>query len=208
MLALLEQTPSTAENGNDTARRSAARGSDWLCKQLAASNYWPTAFPLDAPPLDTQRIVRFDDGDYRNCTIALLLGAQLLDNPQLTHIAPAPVAALLKVILKGDVHGPNLWNTAVTIDAAGVPKGFPHGPDVLASRYVMQTLLAGYLLTGEHADGIALDAAAVTLRQSKNADGLYERFLDPTTAADLARGARLADDDAIILRASQHAARE
>ena len=51
----------------------------------------------------------------------------------------------------------------------------------------MQTLLGGYLFTADPNDGTAVGDTAATLREIKRPDGLYDRFLDPTAAADIAR---------------------
>jgi hypothetical protein len=103
------------------------------------------------------------------------------------HFAMRPLEALLKLRLVNDMHGPGLWSTACTVDGTGFPTGFPNGPDLLASRYAMQALLGGFLFTGDADLGAALDQVATTLGQVKRPDGLYDRFLDPTAAADVAR---------------------
>ncbi|MBV8779788.1 MAG: hypothetical protein JO353_00190 [Phycisphaerae bacterium] len=192
LLALSEHPttePATAPSNasNESIHRSAARCTNWLFHQLTPNGFWPSAFPPDATPQKAMRIVRLDDNDYRDSSTALLLAMRIMPDDAISRLAANPTDSLKRIILKNDPHGPNLWNTAVTIDGTDVPKGFPHGPDVLASRLVMQTLMAGYLLTGERSDGMALDAACTTLRQCRRSDGLFDRFLDPTAAADISR---------------------
>ena len=190
LLALIDQSPVATQPNNfsqETNRRAASRCADWLTHQLTPNNFWPSAFPADASAQATTRIVRLDDNDYRDSSVAILLAAKMLSDSPINRLVANPLLSLQKVILKNDVHGPNLWPAAVTIDGTSIPEHFPSGPDVLASRFAMQTLLAGYLLTGDRADGVALDNAAATLRQSRRADGLYDRFLDPTAAAIVAR---------------------
>jgi hypothetical protein len=197
LLALVDQANASTQPTDarqEAIRRAAQRAARWLAKQEAPNGLWPTAFPPDAKPVDTKRIVRLDDSDYRDSTFAILLSAELLQDDTLHHFATGPLDGLLKVRLVSDFHGPGLWSTACTIDGTDIPTGFPNGPDLLASRYSMQTLLAGYLATGEGTLGTALDQAATTLTQVKRADGSYDRFLDPTAAADMARA--LAGSDA------------
>lgn len=178
---------SSIESRNNAIRSSAIRAAAWLAKQQTPNGLWPSTFASPADPKDITRIVRFDDADYRDSTLALILAADVLGQDSLRLQAKRPVEWLLKVRLTQDTHGPNLWPTAVTPDGTDIPKDFASGPDVLASRINMQTLLADYLFTGNRDVGMALDAAATTLREVKRPDGLYDRFLDPTTAADLAR---------------------
>ena len=197
LLALVDQANASTQPTDarqEAIRRAAQRSARWLAKQEAPNGLWPTAFPPSAKPVDTMRIVRLDDADYRDSTFALLLSAELFHDETLHHFALGPLDGLLKVRLISDVHGPGLWSSACTIDGTNIPTGFPNGPDLLASRYAMQTLLAGYLLTGEATLSTALDRAATTLTQVKRPDGFYDRFLDPTAAADMARA--LAGSDA------------
>jgi hypothetical protein len=197
LLALVDQSKSSTQPTDareEAIRRAAQRAARWLAKQEAPNGLWPTAFPASAQPVDTMRIVRLDDADYRDSTFALLLSAELLQDETLHHFTIGPLDGLLKVRLVSDVHGPGLWSTACTVDGTDIPTGFPNGPDLLASRYAMQTLLAGYLITGEGTLSTALDQAATTLTQVKRPDGSYDRFLDPTAAGDMARS--LAGSDA------------
>jgi hypothetical protein len=148
---------------------------------------WPSTFPAGPATPKTIRIVRFDSADYRDSTFALLLSLDLLQEDTLRRVAARPLDGLLKLRLETDPHGPNLWCTASTAGGTEIPAGFPIGPDVLASRFAMQTMLGAYLLTGNADQAAALDQAASTLAQVKRPDGLYDRFLDPTAAADIAR---------------------
>jgi len=202
LLATIDNTESTtapADNPTSTPmaqstdshaealRSAAARCTYWLAKQEAPNGFWPSWFSTGAGSGKAIRLIRLDDADYRDSTFALLLSFDLLHDDVLRPLSTRPLAALLKLRLMNDVHGPGLWCTACTVDGTDIPTGFPNGPDVLASRYAVQTLLGGYLFTGDHTLATALDQAATTLEQARRADGLYDRFLDPTAAADVAR---------------------
>jgi hypothetical protein len=168
-------------------RGAAARASHWLATQQSPNGLWPSTFPPGPRTRQTIRLVRLDDPDYRDSTYALLLAFDLLHDDGLHHRSTLPLDGLLRLRLVSDVHGPGLWCTACTVEGTDIPAAFPNGPDLLASRYAMQTLLGGYLLTGDRNLSSALNAAATTLMQVKRGDGLYDRFLDPTAAADMAR---------------------
>ena len=195
LFAFVDQAQSNAHapvaNASDShaeaIHRAAARAARWLAKQEAPNGLWPSAFPTDAKPRDAIRIVRLDDSDYRDSTFALLLSFDLLHDATFQHFATQPLSGLLKLRLVSDVHGPGLWATACTVNGTDIPPGFPNGPDLLASRYAMQTLLGGFLFTQDTTLIPALDQAATTLDQVKHADGTFDRFLDPTAAADVTR---------------------
>jgi hypothetical protein len=172
---------------DEAIHRSAERCARWLAKQEAPNGVWPSIYPSDAAPNKATRIIRLDDPDYRNSTLALLLSFDLLHDDVLHHFAQRPLDGLMKLRLVNDAHGPGLWCTACTVDGSDIPTGFPNGPDVMASRYVMQTLFAGYLFNADPNLAAALNQAAKSLGQDKRPDGLYDRFLDPTAAADIAR---------------------
>jgi hypothetical protein len=190
LLAFADQAQSDAAASGSHAEaihRAAARAARWLAKQQAPNGLWPSAFPPDAKPRDAIRLVRLDDNDYRDATFALLLSFDLLHDATLGHFADQPLSALLKLRLVSDVHGPGLWSTACTVNGTDIPPGFPDGPDLLASRYAIQTLLGGFLFTQDTTLIPALDQAATTLDQVKHADGTFDRFLDPSAAAEITR---------------------
>jgi hypothetical protein len=185
LLAFVDQPQSDPHA--EAIHRAAARAARWLARQQAPNGLWPSVFPPDAKPRDAIRLVRLDDTDYRDATFALLLSFDLLHDATLEHFAAQPLAGLLKLRLASDVHGPGLWSTACTVNGTDIPAGFPNGPDLLASRYAMQTLLGGLLYTQDTTLIPALDQAATTVDQVKHADGTFDRFLDPSVAANIAR---------------------
>jgi hypothetical protein len=168
-------------------RGAAARCAHWLARQQSPNGLWPSTFPTGPWTPKTIRLVRLDSSDYRDTTLALLLSFDSLHDDTLRHFSNRPLDGLLKLRLTSDEHGPGLWCTACTVEGTDIPTSFPNGPDVLASRYAMQTLLGAYLLTKDREIPPALTAAATTLAQVKRTDGSYDRFLDPTAAADVAR---------------------
>jgi hypothetical protein len=194
LLSLLDETGSKPE----MASRAAHRAAYWLATQQAKDGGWPLAYPADAVPNDAIRIIRLDDADYRNSTYALLLAAQILNEPPLGKNLERSITKLLALRQLPDepttqpttepmsVQSSQLWSSVYRpngmIDAS--LKDFPAGTDVIASRYAMQTLLGDYLVTGRKQSAIALDTAAGALSDLQRPDGTWLRvyLAHPTTA--------------------------
>ena len=183
MLADLAAAPDPAQQ-DDIVKRGAARAVLWLFRQQAQNGAWTSAYPADVPGRDALRLVRLDDGDYRNCTYALLLAGDVLENPRATASARRAADLLLRARLAGPMRSSALWATAYSVDGVVLDESlnFPNGADVLASRYAMETLLATYVKFNDEAHRDALAEAARTLQAGVGGDGSWPRFPDPGLA--------------------------
>jgi len=71
----------------------------------------------------------------------------------------------------------NLWSTVYRLNGMIDLRitDFPASADIIASKYAMQTLLGGYLMSGDRQIGLALDSAAGAVTQLRDAEGKWKR---------------------------------
>src|SRR5207302_4738256 len=134
----------------------------------------------DAPPGKAMRLVRLDTPDYRDGALALLLAGRVLDNRDLLVSFDHAVDQVLamRAAVGGPVPERPLWRAAY--DLQGQPlwhaTDFPDAVDVVASRRMMQVLLAATFAAGSlKAEGAAREAG-LALEEL--------RLRDPVNAGD------------------------
>lgn len=163
------------------SKTAAVRIANWLLKQQAQNGAWPSSQPPDAEAKDAIRILRLDNPDYRNSTIALLLAADATGQKNFADHAKKSIDLLMRLRLGRPPHSAGLWATAYTVDGAMMDTdyGFPGGADALASRYAMQTLIIGSIQLKHPSYGPAIEQAAKTFHDAELADHTWPRFFDP-----------------------------
>jgi len=194
-LALMLSILDAEQPKPQSATHAAQRAVYWLMKQQMEDGAWPAAYPSDAIGNDAVRLIRMDDGSYRDSTYAMLLAADVLDDAQLSRSAEKSIVKLLSLraalqqatTQPTQAPPPNLWSSAYRLNGTIDPTlhDFPAGADALASRCAMQTLLAAYLMSGEKEAGIALDSSSQALLDLRSPDGTWQRIYllqTPTTA--------------------------
>jgi hypothetical protein len=164
----------------------------WLLHQQPTNGSWPQADPPATQPKDAIRLIRLDNGDWRNCTMTMLLAGDVLSNIQARLSVQHSNDFLLRLRI-GDVSqvGKPLWATAYGMDTFPSARlaDLPPGIDVLASRMAMQTLLATDLLidepttraldqAGKNTVAQAFTDAAATLAKLPRYDGQWMRVYD------------------------------
>lgn len=160
--------------------RPAAAAARWLVRQQTKAGAFPAVYPPDAPAGKGARLVRLDTPDYRDGAFALLLAGTVLDNRDLLtsfdHAVDQVVG--MRVAVGGPVPGRPLWRAAY--DLQGQPlwhaADFPDAVDVVASRRMIQVLLAATLAGGGLKSEGAAREAGLALEQL--------RLLDPVNAGD------------------------
>jgi hypothetical protein len=140
---------------------------------------WPTVYPPDANARDAERVLRLDNNDYRDSCLAMLLAGSSFDDKRLT-LANEKMMAMLLLLRRDDpaLPGNGLWYTAYKPNGAPSPQTVeaPAGPDLLASRFAIQTLLGSYLLTGEKQHAMAMDTAALAIPAFQRPDKKWDRY--------------------------------
>ena len=125
------------------------RALNWLLHQQAANGAWPQSDPPATQPKDAVRILRLDDGDWRNCTLTMLLAHDVLQDRRFAKSAEKSDEFLLRLrVGEISIKARHLWSTAYGMDAvptSRIPE-FPAGVDTLATRKAMETLLASALV--------------------------------------------------------------
>lgn len=153
--------------------RSAERAVNWLLKQQTDQGGWPVAHPPEASFDESRRLMRLSTPEYRDATFAMLLAQEVLQDRDFRLAAVDALDQLLRLRMsEPGRRGRWLWSTFYS--ASGQPErevdGWPYGADMLASRYALETLLAGHrvLNHAEHRTGLAESvAAAVELRDEQ-----------------------------------------
>ena len=178
---LLEQMRIDADDS--LSKTAVARVANWLHKQQAQNGAWPTAQPPDPDAKQVIRIVRLDNPDYRNCTIALLLASEATGQRNLGEDGKKAIDFLTRLRLARPPHSAGLWSTAYTVEGTNLHQdyGFPGGADALASRYAMQLLLVGSIILQEPSYNNAIETAARTFAAARLDDQTWPRFFDPGT---------------------------
>jgi hypothetical protein len=177
-LALLLILHARADVPDERTHRAMVQAANWLARQQARSGAWPAAWPADARPNDTMRIIRLDQRDYRDCTLALLMASATLENPQLDRSGARGVDYLLRLRIDQRGHvGRGLWRSIYNLDGS-YPLKIPEATedvDVLASRFAVQTLLAAYIMTGNRDWGLAANEAVKVIENLRGVDGTWQR---------------------------------
>jgi hypothetical protein len=172
--------PSTLSDARlEQIRRCAIRAAIWLGRQQTANGAFAAAYPPEADPDQQVRIVRLDDGDYRDSTLALYVASEVLSNDVLKRRADASIDQLLAMRIPYEAKiGVGLWLGAYGQNGqpTDVVKDTPPGPDLLASRFAVQTLAGAFLLAGNQEAGHAAESACDALRGLRRDDGTWDRF--------------------------------
>jgi len=160
------------DDAGDTDPRlhgSAMRALTWLLRQQPANGCWPQADPPATQPKDAVRLIRLDNGDWRNCTMTMLLAGDVLSNIQARLSVQRSNDFLLRLRI-GEVSpiGKPLWAAAYGMDTFPSTRlsDLPPGIDVLATRMAMQTLLATDLSVDEPATRPLDQAGKTTVAQA------------------------------------------
>jgi hypothetical protein len=177
LLLMLRDEPNLERD--ERLDRAAHRAVQWMLAQQTDIGGWPSAYPPDADARDAVRVLRLDGPDYRDSCLAMLLAGSMLDDKQLTRANEKMMAHLL--LLRRDdpaQPGNGLWYTAYKPSGAPSPATIdaPGGPDLLASRFAMQTLLGSYLLNGDKSHGMTLDTAALSIPALRRPDKKWDRY--------------------------------
>jgi hypothetical protein len=197
-MALLLAVVRDDRSRSEPLTRATQRATFWLMKQAADDGGWPSAYVPDPEQRRTLRIIRLDTIDYRDCTFAMLLAADVLDDRQVSDLAQKSVQKLLSLRMTGRLdevpeehaalapHLSQLWSTAYRLDGSIDERlgAFPAGADMVASRLAMQTLLGAYLMLVDKQVGLAMDSAMQALAQLRDPAGQWRRayITAPTTA--------------------------
>ena len=173
MLRILQHQPE-----DEQLRRGAARAALWLMRQQTPTGLWTTLHTPAEPDEKSARITRLDGRDYRDCTIALLYAARVLDNQILRRAGERSAQQLARLGLQQSRTAQGLWHTAYELNGQPSQRLAAHARtiDALASRYSLQTLLAACVLTGDRKFLPAAQTAADSLRKLQYDDGLWQRL--------------------------------
>jgi hypothetical protein len=162
-------------------RSSATHAAHWMLSQQGATGAWPMAFPPGAAPGKGTRLCRLDDRDYRDTSLAMLLASEVLQSKDLARGYSRAANALVEMRVPAPSHIDHaLWGPAYTLGGEAterIPELFGR-IDLLACRYAMETLLAGYLVTGKAEYDEALEAAAAAIRELPRDRGKLHRRYD------------------------------
>lgn len=136
-----------AEPENETVRRVTNRSVAWLMREQSNSGLW-LSFHAKEDGGGTQRILRLDTTDQRDCIVALALAAEIAKERVWRKAAERAVDDLLRVRIQESRTVTGLWRGAY--DPAGGPTDLlPYesgGIDVVACRHALEALAAAALL--------------------------------------------------------------
>jgi len=186
------------EDNDETIRRGAARASQWLARQQTASGAWPSLYQPADKDSRPVRLIRLDGPDYRNCTLALLLAADVLEDMSLRHPADKAVDQLLHLRLGEPRAARGLWQASYELNGSGSgsPPWLADAIDILACRYAIQTLVvAGFAPIANRPAAAALPNAMIAVSDLRYEDGqwrllyrLTNESLQPHPKGDAAAG--------------------
>jgi hypothetical protein len=180
-LGLLMATVAGVDAPDSRTKGAISRGMHWLGKQRSGIGAWPSAVQKNPEDKEYQRVIRLDELDFRNGVFAHLLQSEILSDKDATREAAKSLDLLLRMRI-GSVkaEAPALWCGVYTLEAQPAPGklALPESPDLLATRYSLQTLLAGYLFTGDRRYGMAVDEAFKSLDELKMRENMWRRFPD------------------------------
>jgi hypothetical protein len=111
----------------------------------------------------------------------MLVESDLLADKEISKSAVKSLDHLLSLrVGSAKVEQPTLWCGVYDLQGQPAPQkiGLPESPDLLASRYSMQTLLAGYLIVADRKYGQAVDEAFKSLDDLKMKENIWRRFPD------------------------------
>jgi len=129
----------------------------------------------------TKRFIRLDDADFRDSTFALLLEHEVLDRPDSRQAVERAVSQAISLQLNGMTEflpGARLWGARYETSNEPVPDGDrpKDTADLLATRYMTQTLL-GVAVCWSHRSTVAeLDRTAGRINPLRRTDGKWKRY--------------------------------
>ncbi|MGH7213264.1 MAG: hypothetical protein ACREIT_00565 [Tepidisphaeraceae bacterium] len=212
LLILLDDQPDPPD---EQLGRCVTRALHWLQTQQTGAGGWPVMYPSDTSALDVirlgnqrddahargsapgarasvepRRVLRLDDPDFRDCTLAMLLGHEVTGNAAYLSLAQKSIAQLLMLRIGSPARaGRNLWATVYDLRGDRV-RNLPdvtEGTNALATRYAIQTLLAAYLSTGDRKAAQAADVAARGVAALRHPTGLWDLYTDPRSGDPVGR---------------------
>jgi hypothetical protein len=177
---------------DESIRRGAARAATWLMRQQAPNGAWPaTTLPAGLKPSDAiPRIVRLDQPETRDATLAVILANEVLNDAATRKAVEKSADRLMRMRIEGSKTAKGLWRGVYDLDGSPSDKlpGRENSVDVLASRYAIETLMHVYLALGDEAALNAAQTAAESLRGLRSNTGRWRRVYRLT-------GNEIADDD-------------
>ena len=152
-----------AEPENETVRRVTNRSVAWLTREQSKSGLWMSFVPKDDG--GSQRVLRLDTKDQRDCVVALSLAAEVAKEKVWRKAAERAVDDLLRARIEESRTASGLWRGAY--DPAGGPTDLlPYesgGIDVVACRHALEALSSAALLLNYASarEGVRSSAAAL-----------------------------------------------
>jgi len=180
-LGLLLATMGEAENPDARIKGAVQRAIHWIVKQRTGLGAWPSAAQMNPDDKEQHRIIRLDESDFRNAVFAMLVISELLDDAEIRKAAIKSLDHLLSLRIRAmKLEAESLWCGVYDLQGQTAPLkiGLPESPDLSASRHAMQTLLAGYLITGDRRYGQAVDEAFKSLDELQLNENIWRRFPD------------------------------
>ena len=180
-LALLLAVVGADESKDEIFRRAALRATGWLIKQQAHDGGWPSATPESATdPRVPARLIRLDDRNVRDSTLALLLCASAADDRLAARAAHKAVEKLLALRISAPGRWNNLWSTFYRLNGSLEDDlaDLRPGADMLASRRVVEVLLTSALVWPSEAEPALAAAreAARSIRALRDTQGNWMRL--------------------------------
>jgi hypothetical protein len=173
LLTILHDSPKP-----DARLRSCALlAARWLSRQETLHGAWPTR---DETQAQDSRMIRLDNPDWRDSTMALFLAADILKNN--TYAKQAQMSGQMLL----DLHLPlteateaGCWTGAYSL-AQSPREDIPDAPfalDTLATRYSLQTLLADAVCAGDVPALERVHVACKALRDLRDSQGTLLRYV-------------------------------
>ncbi len=160
------------EKPDETLRRSAVRGAFWLAQQEPAVGGFPTLYPPEAPANRSATVCRLDTGEYRDCTMAVLLAYESLHDARLRIAAEHSADFLLKIRLKDSKTARDTWAAMYKLNGEVSEQfdEYPRAVDMVATRNALQTLLATYVVLAHEPSGQPLESSAASIEGLRQED--------------------------------------
>ncbi|MDB5297903.1 MAG: hypothetical protein JWO31_3886 [Phycisphaerales bacterium] len=149
---LLTVLDAQADQPDPRLKGPAQRVAHWLAGQQTHIGGWPTLYPPGASKGRGVRLVRLDDPDARDSTLALLLAGEVLADRGLRPYVDRAADHLVTIRLTaGRPPTKALWPAACKLDGDSNTGqlDLPPAVDLLGTRYAAEALLAGLLVTFE-----------------------------------------------------------
>jgi hypothetical protein len=167
---------------DEPIERGAMRCAQWLGREQPPSGGWPVLVQIEGDPnAETLpppvRLIRLDQRDYRNSTLALVMAQDGLKDPFIRAAMEKAVDHLMKMRIDNSRTALGLWRACYELDGTPSEKipELQGCVDTLATRYCLQTLMGHYLATGDTESRNALNESATTLAALRYEDGLWKR---------------------------------